>query len=98
MPAAGIYYLSASLTLKVAGGDSVSCIFDPDPTVGSLQQVDPGGGDALVSMSLNGAISLNAGQSVKIDCFNAKKNASTRLASGNLNGTLISNSKTGVTV
>ena len=46
-------------------------------------------------MSLNGAISLNAGQAPSITCIDANSNATTQTGEGDLNAVLISNSTVG---
>ena len=46
-------------------------------------------------MSLNGEISLNAGQSPSIACIDANSNATTQTGEGDLNAVLISSSTVG---
>ena len=43
-------------------------------------------------MSLNGAVSLNAGAKVSVICVDAASSPTTQFGEGNLNATLISNS------
>jgi hypothetical protein len=47
------------------------------------------------SMSLNGAVSLNAGQAPSINCIDANSNSTTQTGEGDLNAVLISSSATG---
>jgi hypothetical protein len=95
-PADGVYYLSASLTFGMGSGDEVACQFFPDPTEGSTQNIGPVSNSTFETMTLNGAVSLSAGQDVTIICINGNSSGNNtltvKLAQGNLNAVLVSKS------
>jgi hypothetical protein len=92
VPTAGIYYLTASLTIEVGSGDIVACQFAPGPDEVTTQQIGPPTNLTFESMSLTGAVSLNAGQQVTVICTDSSSNTSTSFGEGNLNAILISSS------
>jgi hypothetical protein len=91
----GVYYLTASLTIEVAQGDFVGCSFSPGSSESSAEEIGPAPSTAFQSMSLNGEISLNAGQSPSITCIDANSNATTQTGEGDLNAVLINSSTVG---
>jgi hypothetical protein len=95
VPASGVYYLTASLTIEVAQGDFVGCSFSPGSSESSAEEIGPAPNTAFQSMSLNGEVSLNAGQSPSITCIDANSNATTQTGEGDLNAVLISSSTVG---
>ena len=95
VPASGVYYLSGSLTIEVAQGDFVGCSFSPQASEPTNEEIGPATAVMFESMSLNGEISLNAGQSPSIVCIDANSNPTTQTGEGDLNAVLISNSTVG---
>jgi hypothetical protein len=95
VPASGVYYLTASLTIEVAQGDFVGCSFSPGSDESTAEEIGPAPNTAFQSMSLNGEISLNDGQSPSITCIDADSNATTQTGEGDLNAVLISSSTVG---
>ncbi len=61
----------------------------------SAEEIGPAPNTAFQSMSLNGEVSLNAGQSPSITCIDANSNATTQTGEGDLNAVLISSSTVG---
>jgi hypothetical protein len=55
VPAAGVYYLTASLTIEVDTGDTVGCEFAPTQAESTSEQVGPSANDTFDSMTLSGA-------------------------------------------
>ena len=94
-PVRGVYYLSASLSIESIEGDRVGCFFAPDPPRSSTQVVKPSSTET-VSLSLTGALTLDAGQRPLILCQNANRGSGTMMLNGNLNAVLISSSTSGV--
>ena len=95
VPAGGVYYLTGSLTIEVAQGDFVGCSFSPQSSEPTNEEIGPATAVMFESMSLNGEISLNAGQSPSIVCIDANSNPTTQTGEGDLNAVLISNSTVG---
>jgi hypothetical protein len=95
VPASGVYYLAASLTIEVAQGDFVGCSFSPGSSESSAEEIGPAPATEFESMSLNGEVSLSAGQSPSITCIDANSNATTQTGEGDLNAVLISSSTVG---
>lgn len=95
VPTSGVYYLNASLTIEVAQGDYVGCTFSPGSNVSNAEEIGPATNTAFQSMSLNGEVSLSAGQSPSIACIDANSNATTQTGEGDLNAVLISSSTVG---
>jgi hypothetical protein len=95
VPTSGVYYLTASLTIEVAQGDFVGCSFSPGSDETNAEEIGPAPNTAFQSMSLNGEISLNAGQSPSIACIDANSNPTTQTGEGDLNAVLISSSTVG---
>jgi hypothetical protein len=99
-PVDGVYYLSASLNFELSSGDQVACEFSPGPE-GTTQEVGPASSHTFVSMAMNGAVPLKAGQDVTIICINGNSNGTAtqtvKLAQGNLNAVLVSKSSGDVT-
>ena len=95
VPTSGVYYLSASLTIEVAQGDFVGCSFSPGSSESSAEEIGPAPNTAFQSMSLNGEVTLSAGQSPSITCIDANSNATTQTGEGDLNAVLISSSTVG---
>lgn len=95
VPTSGVYYLTGSLTIEVAQGDFVGCSFSPPASEPTNEEIGPATTDMFESMSLNGEISLNAGQSPSIVCIDANSNPTTQTGEGDLNAVLINNSTVG---
>jgi hypothetical protein len=94
-PVSGVYYLSASLSIRAAEGDQISCFFAPDPGRFSTQVADPSDTE-VVSLSLTGAITLDAGQRALIRCQAPQHEPDTRTIDVNMNAVLINSSTSGV--
>jgi hypothetical protein len=89
----GVYYLSASLTFQVTGDDTVGCEFEPTSAESTAEQIEAPTVTEYENMSLNGAVSLSAGQEVTVLCDNLAESTSvTSFAEGDLNAVLITNS------
>jgi hypothetical protein len=89
----GTYYLSASLTFQVTGGDSVGCEFEPASADSASEEIEAPTVTEYEDMSLTGAVSLSAGQEVTVLCNNLAESTSvTTFAEGALNAVLITNS------
>jgi hypothetical protein len=89
----GTYYLSASLTFQVTGGDIVGCDFEPTSAESGDQEIEAPTVTEFENMSMTGAISLNAGQEVTVLCDNLAESTSvTSFSEGDLNAVLITNS------
>ncbi|HEV8221371.1 MAG TPA: hypothetical protein VGQ05_13975 [Streptosporangiaceae bacterium] len=93
-PVSGVYYLTASLSIRSFEGDEVGCLFAPDPRRTSSQLVQPAG-SAIVSLSLTGAVTLDAGQRPSIICFDSRQTSETKTIDANLNAVLINSSTSG---
>lgn len=94
-PVSGVYYLSASLSVRAAEGDQIFCYFAPDPPRSSAQLADPSSTE-VVNLSLTGAITLNAGQRALILCQAPQHEPDTMMEFGSMNAVLINNSTSGV--
>ncbi len=94
-PATGTYYVNASVMLVVAQGDTVACILgDNNGTQGAFATVGPAANQTYETLPLSQAISVNAGDSVKVECSGYTANNGTLFYDGGITGTLI-NSATG---
>jgi hypothetical protein len=88
----GMYYVNASLSFQVGGGDIVFCEFAPSSVESTVEQVGSPTVTSYENMALTGAVSLSAGQEVTVTCSNlATTNSDTAFAEGDLNAVLISN-------
>lgn len=99
VPTTGVYYLSGSLTVNLANGDTVSCMSAPNGNgkYGSeVAQAGPAPNNEYAPLPIAQAIPLNAGDSISILCQDSNDDPSTSLDIGFLNATLI-NSATGPT-
>jgi hypothetical protein len=95
VPDSGVYYVTGSLTIEVAQGDFVGCSFSPQASEPTNEEIGPATAVAFESMSLNGEISLNAGQSPSIVCVDANSSPTTQTGEGDLNAVLINSSTVG---
>jgi hypothetical protein len=93
--ASGVYYLTGSLTIEVAQGDFVGCSFSPQASEPTNEEIGPAPNTMFESMSMNGEISLSAGQSPSITCIDANSNSTTQTGEGDLSAVLINNSTVG---
>jgi hypothetical protein len=91
----GVYYLSATITFQIADGDYVGCQFTPGSAESTAEEIGPAPATMFETMSLNGAVSLSAGQAPAIACIDANSNATTQSGEGDLNAVLISSSSQG---
>lgn len=99
VPTTGVYYLSGSLTVNLANGDTVFCMSAPNGNgkYGSeVAQAGPAPNNEYAPLPIAQAIPLNAGDSISILCQDSNDDPSTSLNLGFLNATLI-NSATGPT-
>jgi hypothetical protein len=94
-PVSGTYYLNASLSIHAQDGDQVACFLAPGPGLSRVQIADPPLTETA-SLSLTGAVSLDAGQSPSIKCQGSQQNPDTIMLQGDLNAVLVSNSTSGV--
>ena len=77
-PASGTYYVNASVMLVVAQGDTVACILgDNNGLQGTFATVGPVANQTYETVPLDQAISVNAGDSVKVECTDYTSNNST---------------------
>jgi hypothetical protein len=88
----GTYFVNASLSFQVGGGDTVFCEFAPSSLESTVEQVESPTVTSYENMALTGAVSLSAGQEVTVACSNlATTTSNTAFAEGDLNAVLISN-------
>jgi hypothetical protein len=97
VPSDGIYYLSASMTINVERGDTVTCLFAPAPPGGTSEKIGPPPNDMFQNMALTGAVSLRAGEVPSVICTEEVAAKRTEFIQGNLTAILISNSSGTVT-
>jgi hypothetical protein len=95
VPTSGVYYVSGSLTIEVAQSDFVGCSFSPQASEPTNEEIGPATATQFESMSLNGEISLSAGQSPSITCIDANSDPTTQTGEGDLNAVLVNNSTVG---
>jgi hypothetical protein len=88
----GVYYITASVTLNVAGGDLVACAPIPNQTEPQTAQAGPPSATMSTALAVNGALSLSTGQTPAIECIDENSNQNTEFLEGSLNATLISSS------
>jgi hypothetical protein len=94
-PAAGTYYLNASIMLVVAQGDTVTCLASgANGTTGAFTTVGPVANQTYETLPLSQMVTLNAGGSATVSCADYTSNASTSFFDGGITATLI-NSATG---
>lgn len=90
-PASGTYYVNASVMLIVAQGDTVACILgDNNGTQGAFATVGPVANQTYETLPLDQAISVTAGDSVKVECSGYTGNSVTSFYDGGITATLIS--------
>ena len=89
VPTSGIYYITASLTMNVAAGDSVACAAIPNQIQAQTVQFGPPTANIVDPLIDNGALALTAGQAPSIECIDANSNAGTQFLEGSINATLI---------
>jgi hypothetical protein len=87
----GVYYLNASLTIELGPGDIVACEFI-NQVAATTQQIGPVAANTFESMSLTGAVNLNAGEAPAVICVDSNSSTVTQFGEGDLNGILISSS------
>jgi hypothetical protein len=92
VPVSGIYYITASATVQVAGGDAVACAAIPNQIEPQTTQFGPASETVPASLALNGALLLSAGQAPSVICIDLTSNQNTTFLQGSLNATLISSS------
>jgi hypothetical protein len=91
-PTSGTYYVNASVMLIVAQGDTVACILgDNNGLQGTFATVGPVANQTYETLPLSQAISVNAGDSVKVECSDYTSNNSTSFYDGGITATLINN-------
>jgi hypothetical protein len=92
VPTSGVYYITASITVNVAGADLVACAAVPDQTEPMTAQFGPSSATISTPLALGGALSLAAGQTPSVICIDANSNASTEFLEGSMSATLINSS------
>jgi hypothetical protein len=92
VPSSGVYYITASVTLFVAGGDTVACAAVPNQIEAQTAQFGAPPATESTALAVNGALLLSAGQAPSIECIDANSNQNTTAVQGSLNATLISSS------
>ena len=94
-PAAGTYYINASIMLVVAQGDTVTCIASgANGTTGAFTTVGPVANQTYETLPLSQMVTLNAGGSATVSCSDYTSNNVTSFYDGGITATLI-NSATG---
>ena len=94
-PAAGTYYINASIMLVVAQGDTVTCIASgANGNTGAFTTVGPVANQTYETLPLSQMVTLNAGGSATVSCSDYTANATTSFYDGGITATLI-NSATG---
>jgi len=94
-PTSGTYYVNASVMLIVGQGDTVACILaDNNGAQGACATVGPVPNQTYETLPLSQAISVSAGDSVRVECTGYTANAATSFYDGGITATLI-NSATG---
>jgi hypothetical protein len=92
---AGTYYVSASVMLVVAAGDTVACILaDDGVAVGIFSTVGPVGNQTYETLPINEAISANAGDVLFVQCADYTNSNVTEFYDGSMTAVLI-NSQAG---
>ena len=92
VPTTGVYYLTASITVNVAGGDIVACAAVPGQIEPQTTQFGAPSATITASLAVNGALFINAGQTPSIICIDANSNQNSAYLEGSLNATLINSS------
>jgi hypothetical protein len=92
VPSTGIYYITSSATIQVAGGDVVACAAIPGQIEAQTAQFGAPSETISTALDVNGALLMSAGQSPSIECIDANSNSNTEFFEGSLNATLISSS------
>lgn len=94
-PAAGTYYVNASVMVVVGQGDTVTCIASgANGNTGAFTTVGPVANQTYETLPLSQMVPLNAGGSATVSCSDYTSNASTSFYDGGITATLI-NSATG---
>jgi hypothetical protein len=89
-PVSGTYYVSASVMLIVAQGDTVACILaDNNGAQGAFATVGPVPNQTYETIPLSQAISVAAGDSVRVECTGYTANTNTSFYDGGITATLI---------
>ena len=88
----GIYYLTSSVTMQVASSDSVACAAIPNQIQAQTSQFGAPSNTISTALVVNGALSLDVGQALSIECIDASSDASTQFLEELINATLISSS------
>jgi len=91
LPVSATYYVSASITVKVVAGDSVSCYAMPD---GQSDPVTVGGAstDQYYTIPIVWFDAMTAGYSPSILCYDSQADSRTLFESGTMTATVIDNS------
>ena len=92
VPTTGVYYITASITVNVTGGDIVACAAIPGQTEPQTTQFGAPSATISASRAVNGALFIDAGQTPSIICIDANSNPNSAYLEGSLNATLISSS------
>ena len=92
VPTSGIYYITASVTLQVADGDTVACATGPNQIEAQTAQFGAPASTTSAALPVNGALSLTSGQTPHVDCIDATSDSGTNFLEGSLNVTLIGSS------
>jgi hypothetical protein len=91
----GTYYLNASLTIEVDGGDFVGCSFGPSTLQPTAEEVGAPPNEEFESMALAGPATLDAGQAPSIVCINANVGSDSQTGEGVITAVLVGSSKNG---
>lgn len=88
----GTYFVNASVSFQIGGGDIVWCQLTPNSLEPTVEQAGSLAVTSYENLAVTGAVSLSAGQEVSVSCDNlATTNSNTEYAEGDLNAVLISN-------
>jgi hypothetical protein len=90
VPSAGVYYVTATLTILLAAGDYVGCGLIPNAASNFGQEVGPAPSQEFQNLVVANSVSLEAGQSVDVACQDV--NSDSAFTAGNLTAILIDNS------
>ena len=89
-PAAGTYYVNASIMLIVAQGDTVTCIASgANGVTGAFATVGPVPNQTYETLPLSQMVPLNAGGSATVECTGYTANSATSFYDGGITATLI---------
>lgn len=91
-PDSGTYYITASVMLVVAQGDTVTCILDNGAqTFGAFATVGPVANQTYETLPVSGEASISQGTVLQVLCADYTSNSATSFYNGAITSVLISN-------